>query len=301
MERPSNWLKVSIHHPPDAAEALSALLFEEEASGVWEDLPDRLGRMVTRAGFDVSARPGLEKRLPEMIAAVADSFGLPVSEFEHSLEVEVNHDWAEKWKEGLKPISVSPGLAIAPTWWPEDDQPEAEVVLKVDPGLAFGSGHHATTFLCLTLLSEMAGAAASILDVGAGSGILSMAAAAINPGARVVGVDNDLDTIAVAEENAALNNLPGLEFSGKDLSELGESFDLIVANITLNPLVGLAPLISARAGDNGRLILSGLLQTQAEEAAAEYGKHGWQLQSRLDRDEWSALVLARVQTAEAEE
>lgn len=294
-----NWLKISIHHPPFAAEALSALLFDEGAQGVWEDLPDRLGRLVTRAGFDPARREAMEARLPEIIALAADSFGLSGNEFEYSLEIEENHDWAEKWKEGLGPIVIDQKLAIAPTWWPEGDLPQAELLLRLDPGLAFGSGHHATTFLCLALLTELAPAATRVLDVGAGSGILTMAAAALNPKARAVGVDNDVNTIEVAEENAALNNLPGLEFSSKELSQLGGQFDLIVANITLNPLVGLAPLISRRAGEGAKLILSGLLEVQAAEAEAEYEKYGWTLQRHLGRDEWSALVFTRSGTPPA--
>ncbi len=288
-----NWLKVSIHHPPDAAEALSALLFAEGAQGVWEDLPDAQGRVVTRSGFEPARREDLERLLPELVERARAAFDLAPGDFEWRLEMEENHDWAEKWKEGLEPISVGPALAIAPTFWPEESLPEAARVLRLDPGLAFGSGHHATTFLCLYLLAELAPEAARILDVGAGSGILTLAAAALNPQALTVGVDNDPETIEVARENAALNNLAGASFSGAALSDLSGKFDLIVANITLNPLLELAPLISERASDNAKLILSGLLDSQAEEAASEYEKRGWKLSRRLNRDEWTGLLFAR--------
>jgi len=293
-----NWLKVTISHPPVAAEAVSALLFDEGASGVWEDRPDEGGRQVTRAGFAPGAEAGLKSMLPERLKNLAEIFELPPTDFNFSLELEEDHDWAEKWKEGLKPIIVSSRLAVAPTWWPEEDLPERRFVLRLDPGLAFGSGHHATTWLCLSLLDECAPAARRILDVGSGSGILALAAARLNEQAEITGIDNDLETISVALENALANNLEGrINFSGRTLYELSPPFDLIVANITLGPLVELAPAISTQAAAGGRLILSGLLTAQAEEAAETYTPLGWRQVRRLDRDEWSALLLERAEAA----
>lgn len=293
MAKNLNWLKLTVHHPPIAAEALSGLLFDAGAQGVWEDLPDPLGRLVSRAGFEPSESEKLGRLMPAIIANLSESFELDQGTFEFSLELEERHDWAEKWKEGLKPVLVTSNLALAPTWWPEDDLPEAGNVLRLDPGLAFGSGHHATTFLCLKLLAEMAPSARRILDVGAGSGILSIAAAALNPAARVTGVDNDPDTIEVAYENAALNKLSDLEFSAGNLDAIEDTFDLIVANITLSPLVELAPAISKKALPGSRLILSGLLDSQVDEAAAVYTALGWGLDRRLGRDEWAALAFSK--------
>ncbi|MDR2947348.1 MAG: 50S ribosomal protein L11 methyltransferase [Candidatus Adiutrix sp.] len=290
-----NWLNLTIHHPPVAAEAAGALLFGEGAQGVWEDQPDSRGRTVTRSGFDPAERARLEKAVPGIIATLADSFGLDPADFEWSLTLEENHDWAEKWKEGLAPVVVDGRLALAPTWWPVDDLPAAGRVLRLDPGLAFGSGHHATTFLCLQFISELAPQARRILDVGAGSGVLSLAAAALSPAAEVVGVDNDPDTIEVAQDNAAANALADrANFSARNLGELPGDFDLIVANITLGPLTTLAAPISALAPQGGRLVLSGLLETQAAEAQAVYEQQGWTASRRLIRDEWAALMLEKV-------
>lgn len=293
-EHPLNWFKVTVHHPPVAGEAVSALLFDEGAGGVWEDQPDDRGRQVTRAGFPQEAAGHLENRLPEMMARLVPIFESSPDDFELFMEMEKNHDWAEKWKEGLKPIEINSRLAIAPSWWPEDDLPEAESILRIDPGLAFGSGHHASTFMCLSLLSEKASAARRILDVGAGSGILSLAAAALNPGASVTGVDNDPETIAVAEENARDNRMEGrIDFSDRELSALTDSFDLILANITLGPLKELAPGISRLAADRAALILSGLLESQVEEIVGCYRDLGWALHRHLGRDEWAGLLLIK--------
>jgi len=286
-----NWLKVTIIHPPDAAEAVSALLFDEGAQGVWEDQPDRLGRLVSRSGFGPDKEAELKERLPRLLARLSESFGLAAADFNYAVELEENHDWAEKWKEGLEPVIISPALALAPTWWPEDDLPRAEKVLRLDPGLAFGSGHHASTFMCLKLLAEEALSARRVLDVGAGSGILSLAVAALNPQTLVVGVDNDPDTVAVAEENAELNGLR-IDFSARNLDQLAGPFDLIAANITLGPLTEIAPFLKPLAAAGARLILSGLLETQLAEAAERYRSLGWNPVRCLLKDEWAALLLS---------
>jgi len=262
---------------------------------------------VTRAGFHPEDRERLAALGPDLTARLAEAFGLDRGEFDFSLELEEGRDWAEKWKEGLSPILVSPALAVAPTWWPESDLPAAAVVLRLDPGLAFGSGHHATTRLCLKLLADLAPRAARILDVGFGSGILALAAAALNPAAEVCGVDNDPTALAVAEANAALNGLAGRIYfisadlaetgadpnsPGKNLSRLAPPFDLIAANLTLAPLLELAPVLTGRAGPAGRLVLSGLLDTQAPQATAGYEALGWTLERCLRLEEWAALLLS---------
>ena len=116
MAKNLNWLKLTVHHPPIAAEALSGLLFDAGAQGVWEDLPDPLGRLVSRAGFEPSESEKLGRLMPAIIANLSESFELDQGTFEFSLELEERHDWAEKWKEGLKPVLVTSNLALAPTW-----------------------------------------------------------------------------------------------------------------------------------------------------------------------------------------
>lgn len=297
-QRPLNWFKVSIHHPPVAGEAVSAVLFEEGASGVWEDQPDEQGRQVTRAGFHQEAAAYLENRLPEIMDRLVNIFESEPDDFVLFMELEKNHDWAEKWKEGLRPIAVGPHLTVAPTWWPEDDLPRDRALLRIDPGLAFGSGHHASTYMCLSLLCDCAPDARRILDVGSGSGILALAAAALSPAASITGVDNDPQTLPVAEKNALDNHLAGrIQFSDCELSSLTPGFDLIAANITLGPLKALAPDIAGLAAEGGRLILSGLLESQVEEIVETYTARGWRIERRLDQDEWSALSLIKGETA----
>ena len=288
-------MKAGLSHPPAAAEAVSGLLFEAGAAGLWEDRPDGRGRLVTLAAFAPEDRERLAAFWPEARRRLAEAFGLDQDEFSWTLNLEEGLDWTEKWKEGLRPVPVGPRLAVAPTWWPAAELPAAEIVLRLDPGLAFGSGHHATTFLCLRFLAELAPGAARILDVGFGSGILALAAAALNPAAEVWGLDNDPETLAVAEANAAANDLAGrVTFSLRPPAELAAPFDLLAANLTLAPLLELAPALAALTAPGGRLILAGLLAAdQADEAAARYAALGFLLERRQEREEWAALLLRR--------
>jgi ribosomal protein L11 methyltransferase len=294
MKTQGPWLAATLRHPPVTAEGAGALLFEAGATGLWEDQPDERGRLVTRAGFAPADLERLTALGPALTERLATAFGLDRAEFDFDLSLEEGRDWAEKWKEGLGPILVGPALAVAPTWWPEDDRPPATIVLRLDPGLAFGSGHHASTWLGLKFLADLAPLALRILDLGFGSGILALAAAALNPAAEVYGLDNDPDTLEVAEANAALNGLAGrVDFSLRPLDQLAPPFDLIVANLTLAPLLELAPALAALSGPGGRLILSGLLESQAPEAASAYEALGLGLEQQLGREEWAALLLAR--------
>jgi ribosomal protein L11 methyltransferase len=178
-------------------------------------------------------------------------------------------------------------------------------ILQIDPGLAFGSGRHASTFLCLRVLSDLADGGFSprrILDLGSGSGILALAAALIFPqAAEIIGLDSDAETLPVARANADLNNLsPRAAFTEGPVSQLSPGFDLILSNITLNPLKELALAITELSAPGAKAVLSGLLEDQEEEAYLAYRSLGWEISARLFQEEWSALLLALGQVRAAD-
>jgi ribosomal protein L11 methyltransferase len=146
--------------------------------------------------------------------------------------------------------------------------PDANAInLVLDPGLAFGTGSHPTTFLCLQWLTETLRGGETLLDYGCGSGILAIAAAKLGA-ASVLGVDIDRNALTAARDNAANNNVTlGLRHSGEALEE---RFDIVVANILTNPLCVLAPLLVARIAPGGGIALSGVLASQAEQVIAAY-------------------------------
>jgi ribosomal protein L11 methyltransferase len=202
-----------------------------------------------------------------------------------------DQDWGESWKKDLAPFSVGP-VFIRPSWIAAAPPPGAvEVVL--DPGMAFGTGTHPTTALCLEALCELLGGApgADVLDVGTGSGLLAIAAKKLGAG-RVVGTEDDPVALRVAEENAYRNGI-ALELRLEDPDTVAGHFPVVVANILASTLVALAPGIAARLTPGGTLLLAGILAGQEDEVRAAYLAAG--LLADRDRErskgEWRLLAL----------
>ena len=201
-------------------------------------------------------------------------------------------DWARETQSQFAPIRISERLWIVPSWHqPPDGQ---AVVVRLDPGVAFGTGTHPTTRLCLAWLDATLPRGASVLDYGCGSGILAITAAKLGAGA-VMGCDIDPQALAAARVNSRAN---GVDASYTDLHGLRQSpitFDVVLANILSNPLKLLAPALAARVAPRGSLVLSGILERQADEVIAAYRQADatlaldvWQTE-----DGWACLVGTR--------
>jgi ribosomal protein L11 methyltransferase len=184
----------------------------------------------------------------------------------HSLVAIADADWVRETQAQFAPLRVSDRLWIVPSW---REPVVGAVNVRLDPGLAFGTGSHATTRLCLRWLAEHVIARASVLDYGCGSGILAIAAAKLGAG-TVVGVDIDPQAIAASRANAVANGVIA-QFSLPEESP-AQAFDVVVANILANPLELLAPLLAQRVRPGGQLVLSGMLEAQADHVAAVYGR-----------------------------
>lgn len=177
-------------------------------------------------------------------------------------------DWVRLTQSQFDPIRINERLWIVPSWHQAPDP--AAINLELDPGLAFGTGSHPTTRLCLEWLCDKVSRGDTLLDYGCGSGILALAAAKLGAG-EVVGVDIDERALEAAADNAARNGVTLRLASSKHA--LSEKFDIVVANILTNPLCVLAPLIAGRLAPGGHLALSGVLATQADEVVAAYAPH----------------------------
>lgn len=213
---------------------------------LFEPTPDLLGRIAAAA-----AAAGIED-LPEI-----------------ELEDVAEQDWVRLTQSQFEPIRINDALWIVPSWHVAPDP--AAINLVLDPGLAFGTGSHPTTFLCLDWLTgHLPGTGAappSVLDYGCGSGILAIAAARLGAG-MTLGVDIDDNALLAARDNAAANGV-ALELR-HSRAPLEERFDIVIANILTNPLRVLAPLLCGRVAAGGHLVLSGVLETQADEVVAAY-------------------------------
>jgi ribosomal protein L11 methyltransferase len=200
------------------------------------------------------------------VSALLARLGLPV-DVEHVIEAVPEQDWVRLTQSQFEPIRVSERLWIVPSWHVAPD-PTA-ITLELDPGLAFGTGSHPTTRLCLRWLEQHLRGGESVLDYGCGSGILAIAAKKLGAG-RVLGTDLDEQAIAASRDNAQRNACEA-EFFAPGALPAG-TYDVLVANILTNPLKALMPLLAGRVRAGGRIALSGILAEQAEEILDLYGQ-----------------------------
>jgi len=205
----------------------------------------------------------------------------------------LEEDWGAGWKEHFHPFHVAPLLVIKPSW--ELYEPRAgEAVIEMDPGMAFGTGLHASTRLALGFIEDICAGKAPgrTLDVGTGTGILALAAA-LRGASQVIAVDSDPDAVAAARDNIARNGLAGrISVSGRDLGEVDGTFDLIAANITADVLLQLAPRLVERLSPGGALVLAGLLKgEQTREVRAACEGRGLLCAGERNEGEWASLLL----------
>jgi ribosomal protein L11 methyltransferase len=207
-------------------------------------------------------------------------------------------DWAEAWKAHFKPVKVTDRLVIRPPWEEYAAQP-GETVITIYPGMAFGTGRHASTLLCLRALEEVweeerprAASPWQVLDVGTGTGILALSAARY--GAAVLAIDLDPEAVAAALENVRLNNLiDRVLVEETPLASLRQQFGLIMANITAPDLLQLADALTARLLSDGVLIISGFLTEDAPRLRARYQGLGLHQTGWLSQEDWGALIFRR--------
>ena len=221
-----------------------------------------------------------------VLGEAMQTIGLPVVPA-YTVEAVAEQNWVQLTQSQFDPIRISERLWIVPSWHESPDP--AAINLILDPGMAFGTGSHPTTRLCLEWLDRNVSAGCSVLDYGCGSGILAIAAAKLGAG-RVAGVDIDPQAVEAANANAERNGVVA-QFADSAAPVAGE-YDVVVANILSNPLRVLAPAICAHVRSGGRLALSGILREQAEEIIAIYAQ--WlPLQVADVREDWVCLAGTR--------
>jgi ribosomal protein L11 methyltransferase len=201
-------------------------------------------------------------------------------------------DWAENWKQHFGIMRIGPRLVIRPTWESFTPGPD-DAVLTLDPGMAFGTGTHATTRLCLEVLAELyepPPGPGTVLDVGTGSGILAIAGALLGA-QRVVGCDIEETACRTARENARLNSVGArAEITSTPLAKLKERYDVVLANILAEENARLAPQLIERLAKGGTLILSGILQEKEPLVLAAFAGRGLGEPEVRRREEWSCLT-----------
>lgn len=293
------WLRANLIVERDLAERLSDALMEAGALSV--DVSDAdAGTAHERPIFDepggapaagwLRARVGalfpMATDLPQALAAAFSSVGVATPPACEVDRVE-DEDWVARTQSQFTPQRISERLWVVPTWHAPPDPAALNIIL--DPGLAFGTGTHPTTRLCLRWLAREVRGGESVIDFGCGSGILAIAA--LKLGAReAAGVDIDPQAVLAARRNAQQNQLHA-RFTGA-VEELGGPADMVVANILSQPLIVLAPLIAGLTVEGGRLALSGILAEQAGEVMEAY--RGWYaFEPVLPEEGWVLLCGVR--------
>lgn len=291
------WHKLSIKTDPVMVEALSDFLVGVTGAEVEIAADDNpLLAMMTAFWEKKEGDDGMHeifRHILEYGRELADIFGVAAPELSET--VIDDQDWANSWKVHFKPFVIIPGLVIKPTWEPYRAAAD-EQVIEMDPGMAFGTGHHATTTMALSLVKTVLqeDACATVLDVGTGTGILGMAAVLF--GARqVLGIDTDPEAVAAAIENIRRNGLnERMSVSTEPLAGLQNSYSLVVANIIHDTLVALADDLARVTAPGGKLIVSGILTgEQSDNISRCFLELGLQPGNHLISGEWSALLFFR--------
>ena len=300
------WLQLKAHVAPEQAELLEELLLDEGATAIglqdahddpvfepergttplWEDT------ILTGLYDDLE---GVESMLERIEAAWSEQMpGEPCPTIEY--ELLADRDWEREWMDDFTPLRMGQRLWIVPSW---HEPPEADAVnLILDPGLAFGTGTHPTTALCLEWLDELAVAGhlteQTILDVGCGSGILAIAALKLGA-SHADATDIAPQALQASRDNAERNGIAesGLNlYYPEQLSDSGD-YPIVTANILAGPLVELAPMIAGHVAPGGRIALSGVLANQADEVYEAYAAQGIAMDEPVIREGWVRLSGVR--------
>ena len=282
-----NWMKIDVTCGEDTADVLAFEL--AEAFGVSVEFIAGGVRLY----LDAARFADQKERLLQVVG------GVPLQPGEGPMEISFSEtpdeDWSRKWKENFKPLPVGSRFIVSPTWEPEPRE-TGRLIIRIDPGRAFGTGHHETTRLCLEWLENCgpAGPApVSLLDVGTGSGILAIGAALLGF-SDITGIDNDPEAFETAKENVLLNGLEGrIRLRCATVQEVGGEFDAVVSNIESGPLIRMAGAIASKVRRGGRLALSGILVEQAGAVLSEYEKMGLAPAGRVTAGEWVLLAFSK--------
>ena len=276
----------------DAREATEYGLMEAGASGT-ETKADADGRLTVAAYFD---SPDSTKTAYESVLEALQIYGFDKSALiEFQTREIADQDWLAEWKKHWRPTEVG-RFIIAPPWLSEPlaargsrEGTSDHLVIRINPGMAFGTGTHETTRLCLKAIEKYY-AGGSFLDVGTGTGILAIAAAMLAPNASINACDTDAEAIAIAKENADLNQVgERVGFRVGSLNDETPSADLVCANLTAPVIVDLLPALLGVTC--GRLILSGILETQFEMVNARLLEQAAGVNEIIQDNEWLALVI----------
>lgn len=307
-----DWLKIGIRTQKEAEEIVSALLIDAGAKGVsiegdnescakgglpWDYLDEEVLKKVPFCVTAFFPCDGEEQNvlidIRERVQRLKEmGLGIPLGSMEILTQTVCEQDWENAWKAYFKPVKISDFVVIKPTW-EEYSAGRDEIVIELDPGMAFGTGNHETTRMCVRFLEEYMEPGMHVIDAGCGSGILSIAAAKF-AAAKVYALDLDPVAVEVTARNASLNGCEGV--IGAEKSDLltrvpeGTKADIVVANIIADVVISLNSVAKDYMKINGMYICSGIIDSRLEDVLASLKAEGYKVIQILEDGEWRAVA-----------
>jgi len=306
MRHKPAWVEIKVAVLPSEADAVANFLIELGSNGIVEEsnnlsaaIPHKEGLLVLKAYLnnDVNINSCVDS-IKNYLTSIRRMERAFVNQEPELLFTEIeDEDWNEKWKSFFQPVKVTKNIVIKPSWrnyWKKEN----EMVIELDPGMAFGTGTHPSTRLCLQALEDLIEDSpdrenASLLDVGTGSGILAIAAALLGM-KQVVGIDIDVQAVACAKKNAAVNAVAEqMLFESTPLHKLPGLFSTVVANILPQTLIDMKEDLIRHLAPSGYLILSGILVERAQEIIEAFRKE-LIFKKETQEEEWSCLIFQNI-------
>ena len=256
-----------------------------------ENLPKDL-ELTVYFDYENADKKELVKKITDKIAEMK-SYGLNSGEVSISSKEVADKDWNTAWQKYYHVIDFSRHLAIVPEW--EDYQPvfSDQELIRLDPGLAFGTGGHTTTQLVLLAMERALVKPMSVLDVGTGSGILAIAASKLGA-SHVLGTDISDEAVTAAKENIALNDVDNIDVRKANLlKDIDDKYDLIVANILADILLELIPDLDSHLNEEGKVIFSGIDYLQLPKIEKALAENGFEIKMKMQEGRWIGLLISR--------
>ena len=308
------WTEVTICTTTEGSDAMAQVLFSVGVGGVSIDDPADIGMVQQHSGdwdyIDESLlldrgdpvyvrgyiashheqKVAAIRRKVALFLALQDTIGLDFGSGEVTIRTIADEDWSQNWKKYYKPIAIGETLAIAPSWEPCDMPGRA--VVKLDPGIAFGTGQHETTQMCLEMAEKIVQPGHRVLDVGCGTGILGIASVALGAKQAIM-IDNYDAAVDAAIYNATLNDVAASVDirEGNLATDVEGEFNVVFANIVAETVILMLSDAKRLLAKRGALIASGIISNREQDVVDAAEQHGYYVDGRMERGEWIALLL----------
>lgn len=301
------WVEIIIKAKREMEDAISNILYEVGSSGVviedsslvlYERDWDYIDPKLLEIEDDIIIKGYLPEGIdfPEKIALIKDRLSLLSEIFGYNLKdiviTEVNEkEWENEWKKYYKPIRIGDRIVIKPTWEKYEKKDENEIIIELDPGMAFGTGTHETTVMCIKALEKYVKPGMSVFDIGCGSGILSIVSAKLGA-SKVIAVDRDEVAVGVAKENVNINEVEDRVFVnlGDLLKDIDDKADVIVANIIADVIIRLIDDMDKYMNSGSVAILSGIIKDREEGVKRKLEDRNFEIIETMEMGEWVAII-----------